>query len=260
VSRYSVFDSAGAFITTYLRPMRWFHAPWPGGMNSAGDLFDVNVVRTNDPRALAEILVRLSADVQIVDSTHVPVYRAADPIVLNGADGGVVMSFSDPFSPLLIWRFDPRGFVWSVVTETYEFVQQSLAGDTVRVIRLDVPRPQVSAAEKDSARRVIDEQIASVGPGASINREPRMPDSKPAVQSFYVDDEGFLWVEPARAAGEPHRFDVFDGDGRYLGRIQSPAIAGNLLPVFRNQSLYAVIRDSLDVPYVVRWRIEGRRR
>lgn len=53
--------------------------------------------------------------------------------------------------------------------------------------------------------------------------------------------------------------DVFDGEGRYLGRVASPdplPLTGQVL--IRGDRLYVVVRDEIDIPYVVRYRIQGR--
>jgi hypothetical protein len=49
-------------------------------------------------------------------------------------------------------------------------------------------------------------------------------------------------------------FDVFDPGGRYLGAVRLP-FTHNSVPIFRNNALYAVTVDELEVPYVVRARI-----
>jgi hypothetical protein len=50
--------------------------------------------------------------------------------------------------------------------------------------------------------------------------------------------------------------DIFDPEGRYLGRIGLPfMLSMNPPPVFRDGFLYAVTEDELEVPYVVRARI-----
>jgi hypothetical protein len=49
---------------------------------------------------------------------------------------------------------------------------------------------------------------------------------------------------------------VFDTQGRYLGRLRAPVdVGGSPPPVFRGDRIYAVTRDELDVPYIVRLRI-----
>jgi hypothetical protein len=82
----------------------------------------------------------------------------------------------------------------------------------------------------------------------------------PLFGSAFVDDRGFLWVMPDVSEGEmSRRFDIFDPEGRYLGRATSDVPLGWRTPVFRGDTVYAVITDSLDVPYVVRARIERSR-
>lgn len=51
-------------------------------------------------------------------------------------------------------------------------------------------------------------------------------------------------------------FDVFDPDGRYLGRVRSEIPL--LCPLIAGSHLYALTIDELSVQYVVRFRIEGR--
>jgi hypothetical protein len=255
-ARYSVFDTAGAFMTTHRRPLGFFRIPWPGGFLADDTFVDVGVGDSADPRHPAELLVRYADTLEPLDTTHIPSLRT-DPITLRRANGGPVMSFPDPYGPQLAWRFDARGFLWTAVTDRYELVQRSLRGDTVRIIRRAAPAVAVTAADRDDALERISERVAEVGPGASLDRDPRVPDVKPALVRFYVDAGGGLWVEPSRAAGERQHFDIFDADGRYLGRV-SPEheIQSDPMPVFTPDAVLAVVRDSLDVPYVVRLRIE----
>ena len=49
-------------------------------------------------------------------------------------------------------------------------------------------------------------------------------------------------------------FDVFDPEGRFLGPARADFMVGSPL-VFVGEYLYAVTRDDLGVPYVVRARI-----
>ncbi len=94
--------------------------------------------------------------------------------------------------------------------------------------------------------------------GGKVDRS-KFPEVKPAIERFYVDDRGRLWVLPvARRGFEGRRFDVFDAHGRYLGPVELPfPLYTSVPPVFRDGRLYAVTRDELDVPYVVRARIVG---
>lgn len=260
-ARYTVFDSAGAFVASHPRPFNFFFLPWPGGLDSAGRIIDAAVLTEGDPRNPVYILVRLSETFQVRDTIRVPRYQQPERITLRRSDGALVMSFAAPYTPELLWTFDPRGALWSAVSERYELVEQTTTGDTVRIVRRDVPPVPVSAAEREGRTAAIDQEIASVGRGASLDRPLRIPDSKPALETFHVATDGFLWVLPSRPAGERQRFEVFDPEGRFLGAVQPPGeIVRSPRPVFRSDAVYGVVVDSLDVPYVVRLRIHGRTR
>jgi hypothetical protein len=257
--RFTVFDSSGAFRAMHPRPVTWMRIPWPGSLEPTGALVDVALLAASDPRNPNEVLVRLSDAFQIRDTIPLPQHQPSQ-MTVRRSDGAAVMSFADPFSPRLVWRFDPRGFVWATLTERYEIAQMGLRGDTLRLVRRSVARIAVSGAERDSGLALIRERTASAGANATIDRQPRIPDSKPAVETFHVSGDGYLWVEPSRADGEPQRFDVFDSAGRYMGSVSPPdGIASDPLPVFTGDAIYGVVRDTLDVPYVVRLRIRGGR-
>lgn len=64
--------------------------------------------------------------------------------------------------------------------------------------------------------------------------------------------EGTLWVERAQHAGEPTRFDLFDGTGQRTGRVVLPA--GRRLLGLGRGTLYLVATDDDGVERVERYR------
>jgi hypothetical protein len=66
-----------------------------------------------------------------------------------------------------------------------------------------------------------------------------------------------LWVHPSTAAGQPTNvLDVFETDGRYLGRVTLPFPFSPYQPVvIRRDRFYAVVEDADGVQYVVRAKI-----
>jgi sugar lactone lactonase YvrE len=93
--------------------------------------------------------------------------------------------------------------------------------------------------------------------GGRVDRS-RIPDTKPPVDEFFLDDEGNIWVLPITSIAEQGRLlEVFDPEGRYLGQVELAfPLATFPRPVFRDGFLYAVTEDELEVPYIVRARIE----
>ena len=93
----------------------------------------------------------------------------------------------------------------------------------------------------------------------------------PVFSRFHVGYLGSLWVQPVQAPGElsdeeielynfledfgSYDWDVFDGEGRYLGVVPMPP---RFTPrLFLGDKIYGVQRDELDVQYAVRLRIVG---
>ena len=60
------------------------------------------------------------------------------------------------------------------------------------------------------------------------------------------------WVEPVA-------FDIFEPDGRYLGMVRAPeGFARYPRPYMRGDTVWAVVRGELEVPYMVRFNIQHR--
>jgi hypothetical protein len=142
------------------------------------------------------------------------------------------------------------------MSDRYRVVQRAFDGDTVRVVERAVEPQPVPAAALDSAYARLD--TSEFGRrGGHVDRS-KFGSTYPLVASMQVDDAGYLWVRGGSGAEGPG-FDVFDPEGRYLGWAAADVAANSWVPPrIRGDRLYAVVRDSLDVPYVVRARIEGR--
>jgi len=91
----------------------------------------------------------------------------------------------------------------------------------------------------------------------------------PAFSSFHIGVDGSLWVQPVQSPGDLSEDDmarynfaedfgasgweVFDAEGRFLGIVEMPP---RFQPrTFRDDMIYGVWRDDLDVQYVLRLRV-----
>jgi hypothetical protein len=246
--RYAVMDAEGEAITTVPRPVGFFAWPWPGGFDHGGTLFDV---------APDNALVRLDGDMGVADTIALGPYEVPS-VSVRRADGAMIASVRAPFRPARHWRFDPRGFLWSGVSDAFRIARLSLEGDTLAVVRLDTPPLPVSAAEADSASTWVEgflEELAS--PGVQVEGDTSVPETKPAFATFVVDDGGRLWVEPTRRPGEPRHLLLFREDGVLEGAVavDEGLQLNSVFPVFRNGTLTAVVTDALGTPQVVQYRI-----
>jgi hypothetical protein len=141
-----------------------------------------------------------------------------------------------------------------VHTGTHELFRVSATGDTVRAVTRSFERVPVTGADVDSAVAGMEWFTQQ---GGKIDRS-RIPGVKPAVERLRVSDDGYLWVEPTVAdpADRGRIFEVFDPEGRYLGRVRLPFAVKSWTPVvIRGDRFVAVTEDELEVPFVVRARI-----
>jgi len=251
--RYSVFDTAGAFVTSYPRPIDVSPFPWRGGIVEGAALYDV--VHAGPRESRKELLVRFDSAAGYRDTVELPAF-AREEFVFTGRTGRSTMSYvmQVPFTPLQHWQLDPRGSVWVGLSDRLAMHRISLAGDTTLIVQGVYDPVPVTAAERDSAIATFDRLREMDG-----NADPsRVPEHKPAFQSFLVDDQGDLWFVRSLPAGRTGTvMDVFDGDGRYLGAVESDLRIERIpRPVVRRGAFYAVVKDEMTVPYVVRLRIE----
>ena len=249
--RYSVLDAEAEFVTSWPRALGFMAWPWPTGFDDRGRLLDV---------AGPDELVEVAADGALLDRFALPTAEV-ESVRARNAQGNMVLSAVAPFRPRLQWRFDPRGYLWSAMGHEMRFVQQTLEGDTVRIIRRAHDPVPVSRIEADSAEAFLREMVAtSAGEGATIEGDLSSPAVKPAFVTFHLDDEGRVWVEPSRARGEPRTVEVFDTDGSFLGSIAVDQGLGLLTvrPFWREGAMTALVTDPNGVPTVVRYRIERR--
>jgi sugar lactone lactonase YvrE len=248
-ARYTVFDSTGGVV----RSVRWTHAgyvvPRPLGFDSAGHLLAMSPVRVTRFQ-VRDVLLVLDSLLQIRDSILVPYYEL-DFLELRRPDGRLAMIQLVPFAPSQRWTYDPAGALWLGVSDAYELVERTPAGDTLLVVSVDAtpepvrPEDLTAAAEGFAWYTDAGGQLDLSG----------VPASKPFFSAIYRDDEANIWVRRTTPSDGPlhTRFDVFGPDGALTGSVVlGVTLESSPRPVIRDGSLYGVVLDDLDIPSVVR--------
>ena len=184
-----------------------------------------------------------------------------------------------PFTPQQVDSYSPDGYFLVGINEDYSFSLLRPEG-VLRIARSYDPVP-VDSEEASAARDAATDNFRRSYPGWKWNGPP-IPDHKPAYHGFYPAADGRIWVhvpapsfryltaaeqeaEEERLGSsivpfrEPVRFDVFEADGRYLGRVDGPDgfSARWPPPVFRGDTVWAVLRDEFDVQRLHRFRLEA---
>jgi sugar lactone lactonase YvrE len=246
-SRYSVFDTAGAFITSFPRESNWFGYAWSGHFDDEGFLYLEQ--HQFAPEGRVERLAKFDTSMAMLDSFPLPSFDA--PAYELKRDGRVRMAAMIPYTARLVWTVAPDGTIWFGITDEYRLYQRSLEGDTLRIVERAYDPFPVTAEERETALELefyqdMREQGADIDPD-------RIPDHHPAWRGFAVGPEGYLWVVP-ETADSWTAIDVFEPTGRYLGRLTSDVMIRPLYPgpLIRGDHLYGIAQDELGVSYVVR--------
>lgn len=260
-ARYAAFDTAGVLVATERRPVAGAMMPWPGGLDPDGRVLDVAIAR-HPEGGVRTALLHIHPDFRAADTLRLPAFAAERfSATVPTPSGQAYYEAPVPFTPDLVWHFDRRGYLWHGTTAPYRIVQATLDGDTVRIIEREYTPERVTAADRagslERLRPMTDAGI-TIDPG-------RIPSEKPAFERFLVDDQGFLFVEPPRTYPRQDEqpvataLDVFDPHGYYLGRIElAVPLFAFTTPVVRGGAIYGVHLDDMDVPSVVRLRLNGR--
>lgn len=246
---YNVFAPDGTFLRSVPRAVRGSIYPWPGWFDPGGFLVDwtygrERVAAEEFPAREVRNLVRVSGDGEPLDTPLVLTHVV--PLVAGGERW-------IPFRPATGMRPGPPGSLLWYLTDEYSIARVTLSGDTTLVFSLDSSPAPVTAAERDSVLAISD----SDGPRYSPED---IPLTKPVIRRITAADDGHIYVLAetlGNAAGSV--VDVFTDAGVYLGSMEAPGISvgrGAPPPVVRGSRLHAVVRDALEVEYLVRFRIE----
>ena len=252
-TRFSVFDTTGAFVTSHRKDGGLVTYQWTGGITRAGEIFAPGVRRVAGARQPELVMVRYDSAGVARDTFALPRYEG--PAYRHETDRTSSMA-SVPFAPDLVTWFGPDGRIWGGISDRYRLAHTTLKGDTLRIVEREWTAPPVSAEEREKA---IEGLKWMADQGAKLDFS-RIPAAKPAFDRLFTDDADHLWVQSNLPGTEPGKtLDVFDPEGRFLGTVRLPARLGTFDPVLvRGDRLYTVVLDEMEIPYVVRYRIQGR--
>jgi hypothetical protein len=121
-------------------------------------------------------------------------------------------------------------------------------GDTMLTVEVSAPSVRVTASERDSVLTAFQELVESSG--GTPERQPRVPDTKPAHGPILLDEQNRLWVQRLPAAGEAPRWDVLGSEGDYVGHVRLPMVVNAVLRSVRADRV-AVSAELAGVPTVI---------
>lgn len=175
------------------------------------------------------------------------------------AEEGRQVIVTVPEQSLFHGTVDSEGHLWTSPGHgnigEFGLVKMSLAGDTLLRVEAAVERPTVNPDDhREWAERIGSTEILR-----------HLPESGPTISGILADDEGRVWLE--RAGGRPPLarhdeddgpagtvWDVFDGEGRWLGGVRSarPLVTVSRPVRIRDGAMYGVTRGEMNEELVVR--------
>ncbi|MFQ5747101.1 MAG: 6-bladed beta-propeller [Gemmatimonadota bacterium] len=169
--------------------------------------------------------------------------RVLEPriVIAMREDGSFLRS---PGLPYAIERYDARGRLVGIIRRPVEPVPV-----TEEIRRRVVEEVRAAMEESGSPDAFIDGYVERLA----------FPSRLPAIFRLWVSEmDGRIWagvVEGGafRQDGNPTAWDVFDPNGRFLGRLPIPD--GFRASTIREDAVYGVWKDELDVEYARRYRI-----
>jgi len=259
-------ESLGSFRSGFESglPIRWEMTPdgtpvtqlrsftLPGQTADPADTLDVIVKRTYDG-TVTDTLLRVPAGKTFSFSGGAPEFHffSPEPIWTLARDGGLVLGVNNTMSFRV---FGDDGALRRIVRMPVEPKAVTEEDETIFVETLERLWQQAG---------VPPEAIAQLKQGVSFE------DRFPAYVQVLAGPAGSLWVQriirptdlsaeekedfnPLQNLGSPE-WDVFDGEGRYLGVVEMPF---HFQPTaFARDEVYGVWRDELDVQYAMVLRI-----
>jgi len=236
---------------------------------------------------------RLMAQLRGINVQGIAALEEGDPIVVYDTTGTVVdtvallpkgqmlegmseQQFSMTiFAPEPVWDLADDGSVYYALNDRFRVLVNDPQGNLVRIIRKDFSRKAVEESDQNAILRLLREQWETAGvPPAQIEQLMTgvgFAETYPAFGQFFLGPEGTLWVQRIRsardmaeAAGEEEvefnpqdigspDWEVFDGQGRFLGVVSLPNLFRPVEAV--GDQIYGIWQDELDVQYIMRVRV-----
>ena len=288
--RLNVYDSAGGVAGSWRYPSTLgVRFPWGLLADTVDNVYAIHWFRPTDGKRQALPAERegyrvLGPEGRIRDSLPPPPWLPRSTVIVAmGQEGGGITS-RVPFAPQPSWTVSRFGYVVSGVGDRYAITLHR-PGAPLRIEREVEPVP-VDPDEKANAEEIAIAEMRQLDRSWRWNG-PRIPDVKQFFSAIRPAADGRIWVQravrgvptepgeespepalvpPIGGAGgppipippsrwrDPLVFDVFAADGRFLGTLAVPERVRVLH--MRGDHVWGAEMDSLDVPSVVRWRIE----
>lgn len=261
-SRTSVFDTAGTFLRSWGSMCCYWESIH---IDRAGRIYIPAVFQNTGPpdQTRGTPFIRYTLDGATVDTLWLP--RREDGTKYWRISGGtgsnrIRLSTSVPFTPRIIWGYDPAGGFITGWSGDYRVAAGAPGRDTALVFGRAWTPDEITQEMKHDTTEAMAKNMAGRIDEAAVRAQFNMddiPDQAPAFSGIRVDGAGNRWVRLEPAPGRPGiRYDVFDPSGWYLGQVPVPGKFMAWAPqAWGTDEMVVSVEDEAGRPAVVRYRI-----
>ena len=157
-------------------------------------------------------------------------------LVWETNNGFTIRSFPGEYGETAFTSVYDKNTIIHATSEIFEFTIMDVNTGETRTFFHDIPRIPLTSAEKDTL-------ISQAGDRFASAMREKMPSHKRAINSFFVDDEGRIWVNvPTPAEDDPaYNYLILDLQGEFLGKVSTPN--GRSISTVANNKVYVTKRD-----------------
>ncbi len=248
-ARASIYDTTGQYLTDQHFAAGFELAPWPGRFDRYGNFYHYAIRGGRDE--FAYVMVKYNTQLHPTDTIFPPTPPERPQVFENRTRRWGTVRARVPFTPRVVWRLGADGRLWWAWTGRHAVYVGAESAHPIAVRKRDPVA--VTTAERDEALSGLS-RFRQVGGRVDPSR---IPDVKPPMRSFFVDDADRIWVMAELANGETGRvLEVYDEHGALRMEIALPVrLSAGPHPVFRRGYIWGIERDEFDVPYLVVLRI-----
>lgn len=174
------------------------------------------------------------------------------------------------FAPEPTWAIGAQGWIYYGVSNAYRVQYHRVDGQLIRIVGKESILASVEDADKrillDAFSELMEQNGSRPEALAEFRARAEFADVFPAYKQLREGMDGTLWIQavaPVRSMGidafrrqldlGTAEWDVFNREGLFLGRV---VMTDRFSPLrFREDRIYGVWRDEVDVPYLMVLRI-----
>jgi len=179
---------------------------------------------------------------------------------LNQAQSQAEIASTFLARPTAMAEMGPDGRIYFGRSDAYAIDVYSPEGKKLFTITRDVKPMAYEKKDIDFYLKNKEEQMKSMIQSESIVKEIsrliRFPKNKPYFRSLIPLEDGRLAVMVDYNGFESSTLDLFDAQGRFLGRVETPFLL--MAPLFKNGKAYSLARDEDGFFSIKRYRYEIR--